>query len=83
MLAIIEENAQRLILLLLLQIFKVVPHGLRKNAVNAMLECDCTRDQVAAITGQSDKVISHYAKRVNQGKLAKAAIYKLERKNNA
>lgn len=60
---------------------KVVPHGLRKNAVNALLEAGCTIAEVASITGQTFKVVEHYSRRVNQGKLAKAAIYKLERKN--
>lgn len=57
---------------------KVVPHGLRKNAVNALLEEGCTIPEVAAITGQTFKVIEHYARGVNQRKLGEAAILKLE-----
>lgn len=60
--------------------FKVVPHGLRKNAVNTLLEAGCTPHEVAAITGQSFQMIEHYARRVSQHKLGEAAILKLERK---
>jgi integrase len=55
---------------------KVVPHGLRKNAVNALLEAGCNRDEVAAITGQTHEMIGHYSRRVNQRALAGAAIIK-------
>lgn len=57
---------------------KVVPHGLRKNAVNALLECGCTIAEVAAITGQTFQVVEHYAAKVNTRKLGKAAIYKFD-----
>ncbi len=56
----------------------VVPHGLRKNAVNSLLEAGCTIAEVAAITGQTFKVIEHYARRSNQRRLGEAAILKLE-----
>ncbi len=56
----------------------VVPHGLRKNAVNALLEEGCTIAEVGSITGQSFKVIEHYARGSNQVKLSEAAIIKLE-----
>ncbi len=56
----------------------VVPHGLRKNAVNALLEAGCTTAEVAAITGQTFKVVEHYARRVSQHKLGEAAILKFE-----
>lgn len=52
----------------------VVPHGLRKNAVNALLEAGCSAAQAAAISGQSLQMVEHYAKRRAQGKLASAAI---------
>jgi len=55
-----------------------VPHGLRKNAVNALLEAGCTVAEVAAITGQTYGVVEHYAARVNRRHLGKAAIVKLE-----
>lgn len=57
---------------------QTVPHGLRKNAVNALLEAGCTVSEVAAITGQTLQVIEHYAARVNQRKLGNAAILKFE-----
>lgn len=59
---------------------KVVPHGLRKSAVNSLLEAGCTVHQVMSITGQSAGVVEHYARRVDQMTLGEAAIYKLEQK---
>lgn len=61
--------------------FDVVPHGLRKNAVNALLEEGCTVTQVQSITGQSMEIVAHYAKGVDRDKLADAAILKLDRRN--
>lgn len=58
---------------------KVVPHGLRKNAVNALLEAGCSAAETAAISGQSLQMVEHYAKRRSQSKLGKAAILKWER----
>jgi integrase len=55
-----------------------VPHGLRKNAVNKLLESGCTTKEVEAITGQSLQIIEHYAKRANQPKLAASAMQKME-----
>lgn len=60
----------------------LVPHGLRKNAVNALLEAGCTEYEVQAITGQSLKMIAHYARKVNKRKLGKAAILKFENKTS-
>lgn len=57
---------------------KVVPHGLRKNAVNGLLEAGCSEAEAAAITGQSLKMVAHYAKQRNQKRLGKAAILKFE-----
>jgi integrase len=57
----------------------IVPHGLRKNAVNALLEADCSVGQVSSITGQSLQMVEHYAKRRNNPRMAKAAILKWER----
>jgi len=59
---------------------ETVPHGLRKNAVNALLEAGCTVPETAAITGQTYRVVEHYAARVNTQKLSKAAILKFENK---
>lgn len=57
---------------------RTVPHGLRKNAVNALLEAGCTVAETASITGQSYKIVEYYAKRINQRGMAQAAIHKLE-----
>jgi len=58
---------------------KVVPHGLRKNAVIALLEAWATIPEVQAVTGQSVEMVMHYAAKVDQGRLSEAAILKLER----
>lgn len=62
--------------------FKVVPHGLRKNAVNALLEAECSTGETAAISGQSLRMVEFYAKRRNNPKMSKAAILKWERAGN-
>jgi len=54
------------------------PHGLRKNAVNALLEAGCTIAEVAAITGQTHAMVEHYAQAVDQRRLARAAVLKFE-----
>lgn len=59
---------------------KVVPHGLRKNAVNALLEAGCTVAETAAITGQTYQMVERYAARINRKGMASAAILKLERR---
>jgi integrase len=59
---------------------KVVPHGLRKNAVIALLECGCSVAETAAISGQTLQIVEHYAKQRNQAKLASAAILRWEGK---
>lgn len=59
---------------------KIVPHGLRKNAVSALLEYGCTAAETAAISGQSLAMVEYYAKARNQQKLAQAAILKWEKK---
>lgn len=53
---------------------EIVPHGLRKNAVIALLECGCSIAETAAISGQTLQMVEHYAKERNQAKLASAAI---------
>jgi len=58
--------------------YKIVPHGLRKNAVNALLEAECSTAEVSAITGQTLQMVEHYAKLRNQTALGKAAILKLD-----
>jgi integrase len=59
--------------------YKIVPHGLRKNAVIALLEIGCTMAETASISGQSLKMVEHYAKARDQEKLASAAILRWER----
>jgi integrase len=56
----------------------LVFHGLRKAAVVMLLEAGCTDAEVAAITGQSRQMIEHYARQVNQEKLARSAILRWE-----
>lgn len=56
----------------------IVPHGLRKNAVNSLLEAGCTAAETSAVSGQSMSMIEHYAKRRSTSKLATAAILKFE-----
>lgn len=56
-----------------------VPHGLRKNAVNALLEAGCTIAEAAAITGQTHQTVEYYAAQVNRKKLGKAAVVKFDR----
>lgn len=60
---------------------KIVPHGLRKNAVNALLEAGCSSAETAAISGQTLQVIEHYAKRRDTRVLGKAAILRWEGQN--
>jgi integrase len=57
---------------------KVVPHGLRKNAVNALFEAGCTAAEVSGITDQSIGMLEHYAKGVNKLTLGRAAVVKLD-----
>lgn len=53
-------------------------HGLRKSAVVAMLEAGCTTTEVASITGQSMQMVEHYAREVNQKRLATSAMDRWE-----
>lgn len=57
---------------------QLVFHGLRKSAVDMLLEAGCTTAEVAAITGQSMQMVEHYAKHVNQRKLASSGMAKWE-----
>lgn len=58
---------------------KLVPHGLRKNAVSALLEAGCSVAETAAISGQTLAMVEHYAKSRDQGKLASAAILRWQK----
>lgn len=60
----------------------LVPHGLRKNAVNALLEAECSTAETSAISGQSLRMIEHYAKKRNRRRTGKAAMSKWERSGN-
>lgn len=62
---------------------EIVAHGLRKNAVIALLEAGCSIPEAAAVSGQSFQMVEHYAKRRNKKGLATAAIHRLESKNKA
>lgn len=57
---------------------KVVPHGLRKNAVDALLTAGCTAAEVSGITDQSIQMVEHYAKGRNRLTLGRAAVVKLD-----
>ena len=57
-----------------------VPHGLRKNAVIALLEAGCSENEVGGITGQSPQMVRHYAKKISQRRLGENAILKWEAK---
>lgn len=58
---------------------EIVPHGLRKNAINALLEAECSAAQVSAISGQSLQMVEHYAKLRNNRRIGSAAVLKWER----
>jgi integrase len=60
---------------------RIVPHGLRRNAVDALLEAECSTAEVSAITGQSLQMIEHYAKDRDQAHLGSSAILKFEARN--
>lgn len=62
---------------------KVVPHGLRKNAVIALLEAGCSVAETASVSGQSFPMVEYYAKMRDQKKLSSAAIIKWQNKNGA
>ncbi len=56
---------------------RIVPHGLRKNAVNSLFEAGCTAAEVSGITDQSIGMLEHYAKGRNKLALGRAAVVKL------
>lgn len=55
---------------------KLVPHGLRKNAVIGLLEAECSTAEVSSITGQSLGEVERYARLRNQGRIAVGAMEK-------
>lgn len=54
----------------------LVFHGLRKSATVALLECGCTDEEVASITGQSREMIVLYGQQVRRKKLSATAVRK-------
>lgn len=60
--------------------FEIVPHGLRKNAVSALLEAECSVAEIAAITGQTLQMIEHYGKERDGEHLSRSAVVKFERR---
>jgi integrase len=62
---------------------KVVPHGLRKNAVISLLEAGCTHAEVSGITDQSPQMVEYYGRRVNKLRLGRAAIVKFDASRRA
>ena len=63
--------------------YKVVPHGLRKNAVSALLEAGCSTAEVSAITAHSLQMVEHYARGRDQRRIGRAAIVKLDDQRKA
>ncbi len=57
---------------------QIVPHGLRKNAVIALLANQCSIAETAAITGQTLQMVEHYAKQRDQVALADSAVLRWE-----
>jgi hypothetical protein len=57
-------------------------HGLRKNAVNMLLEVGCSEEQVAAIVAMSAAMVHHYSKEVSKFRLARRAMKMLESGGN-
>lgn len=53
---------------------RYVGHGLRKNATCWLLEAGASPAQVAAVTGNSRRMVDHYAAGVSQARLAQDAI---------
>lgn len=56
----------------------LVFHGLRKNAVNTLLEVGCTEAEVSAIVEMSEQMVRHYSKDVNKRRLAISGSAKME-----
>jgi len=57
---------------------QIVAHGLRKNAVNALLEAGCSVGETSAISGQSLAMVELYARKRNNRKMGSAAIGRWE-----
>lgn len=57
-----------------------VPHGIKKNATNALLDVGCDLAQISAVTGNSLQLVEHYAKARDQRRHATAAVLKWEKR---
>jgi hypothetical protein len=57
---------------------RLVFHGLRKNAVNMLLEVGCSEALVGAIVGMSQAMVHHYSLKVSKFRLARSAMKLLE-----
>ncbi|MEG8051008.1 hypothetical protein QP178_14425 [Sphingomonas aurantiaca] len=58
-----------------------MPHGLRKNAVIALLEAGCSTAETASVSGQSLQMVELYARQRNQSTLADSALARWESKS--
>ena len=59
---------------------RCVTHGLRKAAARRLAEAGCSAKEIASITGHATLAeVSRYTKAAEQGRLAKAAMRRLER----
>ena len=59
---------------------RCVTHGIRKAAARRLAEAGCPTKQIMAITGhKTSKMVDHYTKAAEQGKMALAAINQLEK----
>ncbi len=57
-------------------------HGLRKNAVAALYEAECTPQQIQAITGHASlEMVAHYGKGANQKRMAAQAMNRWKTKS--
>lgn len=54
------------------------PHGLRRSGIVAFIEAGASIQEVRAITGQSTRIVEHYAADFNRKKLATSAMAKLD-----
>lgn len=53
-------------------------HGLRKNAVIALLQAGSSVHETAAVTGQSEEMVLYYARQIQQEALAHSAVARWE-----
>jgi integrase len=60
--------------------YDVVPHGIRKNAVVALIEAGCSTAEAGAISGQTMAVVEKYARQRDMKRLGSGAVLKWERK---